>query len=104
MDEKLEQDLLKAGAYGDNLVPEGTGLDDYQVLAYYYIPFTGYHWLIVGGAKDGEDWRLFGYSHVLQSDWGSTYLSEMQDIGVCRSNETLGTVAEVKKQIGWDNF
>lgn len=104
MDEELSQKLRNAGAYGDKHVPEGTDLDNYQVLAHYYIPFTCYHWLIVGGEQDGEDWLLFGYSHVLESDWGSTYLSEMEGVGVCRSNETLKTVAEMKKKIGWNNL
>lgn len=104
MDVTLEKKLQKAGAFGDNNMPEGTSSDEYQVLVHYYLPFTGYNWLIVGGERDGKDWILYGYSHVLESDWGSTYLSELEEVGVHRSNEVLGTIAEMKKRIGWNEL
>lgn len=59
---------------------DGKGLDA-KVLVKYFNPCGAGTWLITEAEKrpDG-DWRLFGYCHLYEWEWGYLMLSELQKL------------------------
>ena len=37
-------------------------------------------WLITEAEREGDDWRLFGYCHLFEWEWGYVMLSDLQEI------------------------
>lgn len=59
---------------------ESKGLDA-EVLVKYFNPCGAGTWLITEAEllPDG-DWRLFGYCHIMEWEWGYLLLSELQEL------------------------
>ncbi len=53
---------------------------DARVLVKYFNPCGIGTWLITEAERKGEDWRLFGYCHLFEWEWGSLMLSELQNL------------------------
>ena len=58
---------------------DGKGLDA-EVLVKYFNPCGAGTWLITGAERDGDDWRLFGYCHIFEWEWGYLMLSELKSL------------------------
>lgn len=51
-----------------------------QVLVKYFNPMGAGTWLITEAEREGDDWRLFGYCHLFEWEWGYVMLSDLQEI------------------------
>ncbi|MDE6779305.1 MAG: DUF2958 domain-containing protein [Alistipes sp.] len=51
-----------------------------QVLVKYFNPMGAGTWLITEAEREGDDWRLFGYCHLFEWEWGYVMLSDFQEI------------------------
>lgn len=52
-----------------------------EVLVKYFNPYGSGTWLITEGEKqENGDYLLFGYCHIMEWEWGSVMLSELQNI------------------------
>jgi len=58
---------------------EGKGLDA-EVLVKYFNPCGTGTWLITEAERVGDDWRLFGYCHLFEWEWGHLMLSELESL------------------------
>ena len=50
---------------------------DAEVLVKYFNPCGTGTWLITEAEREGDDWRLFGYCHIHEWEWGYLMLSEL---------------------------
>ena len=50
---------------------------DAEVLVKYFNPCGSGTWLITEAEREGDDWRLFGYCHIHEWEWGFLMLSEL---------------------------
>ena len=55
---------------------DGKGMDA-EVLVKYFNPCGTGTWLITEAEREGDDWRLFGYCHIHEWEWGYLMLSEL---------------------------
>lgn len=55
---------------------DGKGMDA-EVLVKYFNPCGSGTWLITEAEREGDDWRLFGYCHIHEWEWGYLMLSEL---------------------------
>ena len=55
---------------------DGKGMDA-EVLVKYFNPCGSGTWLITEAQREGDDWRLFGYCHIYEWEWGFLMLSEL---------------------------
>ena len=53
---------------------DGKGMDA-EVLVKYFNPCGTGTWLITEAEREGDDWRLFGYCHIYEWEWGYLMLS-----------------------------
>ncbi len=53
---------------------------DAEVLVKYFNPMGAGTWLITEAERDGYDWRLFGYCHICEWEWGYVMLSELESL------------------------
>lgn len=53
---------------------------DAKVLVKYFNPCGRGTWLITEAEREGEDWRLFGFCHLFEWEWGYLMLSELQEL------------------------
>lgn len=53
---------------------------DAEVLVKYFNPCGSGTWLITEAEREGDDWRLFGYCHLFEWEWGYLMLSDLQEI------------------------
>lgn len=52
-----------------------------EVVAEYYNPSGAGRWLITEGERQEDgDWRMFGYCHIFEWEWGYVMLSELEGI------------------------
>ena len=51
-----------------------------QVLVKYFNPCGTGTWLITEAEREGDDWRLFGYCHIYEWEWGYLMLSELASL------------------------
>lgn len=51
-----------------------------EVLVKYFNPMGAGTWLITEAEREGDDWRLFGYCHLFEWEWGYLMLSDLQKI------------------------
>ena len=58
---------------------DGKGLDA-EVLVKYFNPCGAGTWLITEAEREGDDWRLFGYCHIFEWEWGYLMLSELESL------------------------
>ena len=58
---------------------DGKGMDA-EVLVKYFNPCGTGTWLITEAEREGDDWRLFGYCHIHEWEWGCLMLSELASI------------------------
>ena len=55
---------------------DGQGFDA-KVIVKYFNPCGTGTWLITEAEREGDDWRLFGYCHIYEWEWGYLMLSEL---------------------------
>lgn len=53
---------------------------DAEVLVKYFNPMGAGTWLVTEAERDGDDWRLFGYAHLFEWEWGYLMLSDLQNL------------------------
>ncbi len=58
---------------------DGKGLDA-EVLVKYFNPCGRGTWLVTEAEREGDDWRLFGYCHIFEWEWGYLMLSELESL------------------------
>lgn len=58
---------------------DGKGMDA-EVLVKYFNPCGSGTWLITEAEREGDDWRLFGYCHIHEWEWGYLMLSELASL------------------------
>ena len=58
---------------------DGKGLDA-EVLVKYFNPCGSGTWLITEAEREGDDWRLYGYCHIFEWEWGYLLLSELESL------------------------
>ena len=58
---------------------DGKGMDA-EVLVKYFNPCGTGTWLITEAEREGDDWRLFGYCHIYEWEWGYLMLSELASL------------------------
>ena len=58
---------------------DGKGLDA-EVLVKYFNPCGSGTWLITEAEREGDDWRLYGYCHIFEWEWGYLMLSELESL------------------------
>lgn len=51
-----------------------------QVLVKYFNPMGAGTWLITEAEREGDNWRLFGYCHLSEWEWGYVMLSDLQEV------------------------
>ena len=51
-----------------------------EVLVKYFNPCGTGTWLITEAEREGDDWRLFGYCHIYEWEWGYLMLSELASL------------------------
>lgn len=51
-----------------------------EVLVKYFNPMGAGTWLITEAEREGDDWRLFGYFHLFEWEWGYVMLSDLQQL------------------------
>ena len=71
MTKEIEKKLLKTET-GSTL-----GNMDAEVIVKYFNPCGSGTWLITEAEREGDDWRLFGYCHIHEWEWGYLMLSEL---------------------------
>ncbi len=57
----------------------GKGLDA-EVLVKYFNPCGAGTWLITEAEQESDDWRLFGYCHLFEWEWGQLMLSDLLNL------------------------
>lgn len=70
---------------------DGKGLDA-EVLVKYFNPCGSGTWLITEAEREGDDWRLYGYCHIFEWEWGYLMLSKLESLRLpldCVSNATF---------------
>lgn len=76
MTEKIENALLSVDE--EELV--GMPKADWKVIVMYFDPRNLSHqWLIVSGRKRNGDWELYGLIHLLEWEWGSVSLKQLEE-------------------------
>lgn len=75
MTKEIEEKLKKSGLY-----PEIDNLYKATVIVKYFYPAGAATWLIIGGEKTDDDWRLFGYATLDGSlwEWGTVFLHKLE--------------------------
>lgn len=58
---------------------DGKGLNA-EVLVKYFNPCGSGTWLITEAEREGDDWRLYGYCHIFEWEWGYLLLSELESL------------------------
>ncbi|MEG2064919.1 MAG: DUF2958 domain-containing protein [Alistipes sp.] len=58
---------------------DGRGMDA-TVLVKFFNPCGAGTWLITEAEREGDDWRLYGYCHLCEWEWGYLMLSELENI------------------------
>lgn len=58
---------------------DGKGLNA-EVLVKYFNPCGRGTWLITEAEREGDDWRLYGYCHIFEWEWGDLLLSELESL------------------------
>ena len=58
---------------------DGQGFDA-KVIVKYFNPCGTGTWLITEAEREGDDWRLFGYCHIYEWEWGYLMLSELASL------------------------
>ena len=58
---------------------DGKGLHA-EVLVKYFNPCGSGTWLITEAEREGDDWRLYGYCHIFEWEWGYLLLSELESL------------------------
>lgn len=58
---------------------DGKGLNA-EVLVKYFNPCGSGTWLITEAEREGDDWRLYGYCHIFEWEWGYLMLSELESL------------------------
>lgn len=58
---------------------DGKGLHA-EVLVKYFNPCGCGTWLITEAEREGDDWRLYGYCHIFEWEWGYLMLSELESL------------------------
>lgn len=58
---------------------DGKGLNA-EVLVKYFNPCGSETWLITEAEREGDDWRLYGYCHIFEWEWGYLLLSELESL------------------------
>lgn len=58
---------------------DGKGLNA-EVLVKYFNPCGSGTWLITEAEREGDDWRLYGYCHIFEWEWGYLLLSELASL------------------------
>lgn len=58
---------------------DGKGLNA-EVLVKYFNPCGCGTWLITEAEREGDDWRLYGYCHIFEWEWGYLLLSELESL------------------------
>lgn len=88
---------LKKSPYGSH---DGEGLSA-KLIVKLFNPCGSGTWLITEGEEQEDgDWLLFGYCHILEWEWGSIMLSELESykgpwgLGIERDRWAKGTVGE----------
>lgn len=51
-----------------------------EVLVKYFNPCGSGTWLITEAEREGDDWRLYGYCHIFEWEWGYLLLSELESL------------------------
>lgn len=51
-----------------------------EVLVKYFNPCGSETWLITEAEREGDDWRLYGYCHIFEWEWGYLLLSELESL------------------------
>ena len=74
MTKEIEKKLLKTET-GSTL-----GNMDAEVIVKYFNPCGSGTWLITEAEREGDDWRLFGYCHIHEWEWGYLMLSELASL------------------------
>ena len=46
----------------------------------YFNPCGCGTWLITEAEREGDDWRLYGYCHIFEWEWGYLLLSELESL------------------------
>ena len=76
MTEKIENALLSVDE--EELV--GMPKADWKVIVMYFDPRNlSNQWLIVSGRKRNGDWELYGLIHLLEWEWGSVSLKQLEE-------------------------
>lgn len=58
---------------------DGKGLNA-EVLVKYFNPCGSGTWLITEAEREGDDWRLYGYCHIFEWEWGYLLLSALESL------------------------
>ena len=58
---------------------DGKGLNA-EVLVKYFNPCGSGTWLITEAEREGDDWRLYGYCHIFEWEWGYLLLSKLASL------------------------
>ncbi len=75
MTERIENVLLAV----DEEELAGTPKADWKVIVMYFDPRNLFHqWMIVSGRKRNGDWELYGLIHLLEWEWGSVSLKQLE--------------------------
>lgn len=75
MTERIENALLAV----DEEELAGTPKADWKVIVMYFDPRNLFHqWMIVSGRKRNGDWELYGLIHLLEWEWGSVSLKQLE--------------------------
>ncbi len=76
MTERIENALLAV----DEEELAGTRKADWKVIVMYFDPRNLFHqWMIVSGRKRNGDWELYGLIHLLEWEWGSVSLKQLEE-------------------------
>lgn len=76
MTERIENVLLAV----DEEELAGTPKADWKVIVMYFDPRNLFHqWMIVSGRKRNGDWELYGLIHLLEWEWGSVSLKQLEE-------------------------
>ena len=67
---------LYAALVGSNI---GEVLYAEDLVKYFYPSGRG-PWLITEAEREGDDWRLYGYCHIFEWEWGYLLLSELESL------------------------
>ena len=76
MTERIENALLAVDEEKLARTPKA----DWKVIVMYFDPRNLFHqWLIVSGRKRNGDWELYGLIHLLEWEWGSVSLKQLEE-------------------------